>query len=410
MSRSGGPRSSPLAWMREELDRLREAAQYRTLTTSAPVAGEEGWITLNGRKMLNLASNHYLGLNHRLDAAALARWGTRASEAGADGADLRTGAAASRLIVGGSPVMSAFERDFARYKGTEGCLLFGNGYMANVGIITALVGRNDLVFSDRLNHASIVDGALLSRAELIRYRHRDMEHLESLLRKADPGKRKLIVTDSIFSMDGSIAPLRELVELKETYNAMLMVDEAHSGGLYGEAGEGLVHALGLTGRVDVVMGTFSKAYGCYGAYAAGERLLIEYLVNKARSVIYSTALPPMVVCAIRDQWETVKRDGWRRDELQRKSNLLRSELVRAGFNTGDSECQIVPVIVGRNEQAVEFGRRLQDAAIAAVPVRPPTVPEGSARIRFTVMATHRDEDLMEAVARIRRIGEELGVM
>jgi 8-amino-7-oxononanoate synthase len=282
--------------------------------------------------------------------------------------------------------------------------------MANVGIIGALVGRNDIVFSDKLNHASIVDGAVLSRAEMVRYRNRDTDHLESLLRKADPSKKKLIVTDSVFSMDGSIAPLTELAELKERYGAMLMVDEAHSGGVYGREGEGLAHALGLTGRIDVQMGTFSKAYGCYGAYAAGDAVVIDYLVNKARSLIFSTALPPMVVHAIRDQWEAVRRDGWRRERLLRHAERLRIQLRAAGFETGDSECHIVPVIVGSNERAVAFGRRLQEEGVAAVPIRPPTVPEGTARIRFTPMATHQEDDLRMALEGIVTVGRELGVV
>lgn len=403
-----------MQWMRDELNRLKTGGQYRTLAESAP-SREDGWIWRDGKRMLNFASNHYLGLGHRLDEAALARWTSEAGETiaqlGEDvDAAIRTGATASRLIVGGDPAIGRFEREFAAFKGTEACLLFGSGYMANVGIIGALVGRGDLVFGDKLNHASIVDGAILSRAELVRYRNRDMDHLESLLRKADPSKKKLIVTDSVFSMDGSLAPLAELAELKERYGAMLMVDEAHSGGVYGPEGQGLAHALGLSGRIDVQMGTFSKAYGAYGAYAAGDALVIEYLVNKARSLLFSTALPPMVVHAIRDQWGAVRRDGWRREHLLGSAEWLRNRLREAGFDTGDSECHIVPVIVGGNERAVAFGRRLQEEGVAAVPIRPPTVPEGTARIRFTPMATHRESELRMALERIIAVGRELGVI
>lgn len=423
-----------LQWMRGELDRLAAAGQTRVLTESAPV-WREGWVTRNGRSMLNLASNHYLGLRHELNEDVVAGWNdyagriksesgcgsewveaagtvpTEAGEAGERrGSLVRTGATASRLIVGGDPILGSFERDFAAYKGTEACLLFGSGYMANVGIISALAGRNDLIFSDKYNHASIVDGAILSRAKVFRYRNRDMNHLELLLRKADPARRKLIVTDSVFSMDGSVAPLRELVELKERYGAMLMVDEAHSGGVFGLRGEGLAGELGLTKRVDVHMGTFSKAYGCYGAYAAGPAVMIDYLVNKARSLIYSTALPPMLVYAIRDQWNAVRTEGWRRDALLGKADWLRGELRSAGFDTGDSECHIIPLIVGDNERSLVFGSKLQESGIAAVPIRPPTVPEGTARIRLTPMATHRDDDLRMALDTIVSIGRELGVI
>ncbi|GAA3409794.1 8-amino-7-oxononanoate synthase [Paenibacillus hodogayensis] len=429
------------------MERLKAAGQYRTLTESIPAA-EDGWIWRGGRRMLNLASNDYLGLSRRLDEADIARWrehaaggepmreldldeegihrpsfgaGTAPAIGGGPGAGIagkekelyggvRTGAAASRLIAGDDPFFGRFEREFAVYKGADRCLLFGSGYMANIGIIGALAGRRDIVFSDKLNHASIVDGALLSRAELVRYRHRDMNHLEALLQRADPAKRKLIVTDAVFSMDGSLAPLTRLVELKERYGAMLMVDEAHSGGVYGDEGAGLVHRLGLSSRIDVQMGTFSKAYGCYGAYAAGSALVIDYLINKARSVIFSTALPPMVVHAIRDQWQNVRRNEWRRKALLGKAERLRAELREAGFDTGDSECHIIPILVGSNERAAEFGSRLQEAGVAAVPIRPPTVPEGTARIRLTPMATHRDDDLRQAAAVMKTIGRQLGVI
>lgn len=375
-------------WMYTELDSLKERAQFRSLVDSE--LREQGWLLRDGQRMLNLASNDYLGLQQRNGIA-----------------DARMGAAASRLIVGNDPIYRRFEEEFARFKGTESCLLFSSGYMANVGVIPALMGRHDIVFSDRLNHASIVDGIVLSRAEHLRYRHRDLDHLESLLRKADPGSKKLIVTDSIFSMDGSIAPLEELVELKDRYGAMLMVDEAHSGGLYGEQGQGLVHELGLTERVEIQMGTFSKAYGGYGAYIAGDEVLKQYLVNKARSLIYTTALPPAVIASVRESWLQVRQEDWRRNELSRKSVWFRDALQRRGFDTGESECHIVPLMLGSNEQTVRFSEKLQQAGIAAVAIRPPTVPEGTGRIRFTLMATHRDEDLQWAVEQIDKAGCDL---
>ncbi|NTZ20303.1 8-amino-7-oxononanoate synthase [Paenibacillus sp. JMULE4] len=374
--------------MHTELESLKERAQFRSLVDSEPQG--QGWLLRDGRRMLNLASNDYLGLQQRSGIA-----------------DAWMGAAASRLIVGNNPVYRRFEEEFARFKGTESCLLFSSGYMANVGVIPSLMGRHDVVFSDRLNHASIVDGIVLSRAEHVRYRHRDLDHLETLLRKADTGSKKLIVTDSIFSMDGSIAPLRELVELKDRYGAMLMVDEAHSGGLYGEQGQGLVHELGLTERVEIQMGTFSKAYGGYGAYIAGDEVLKQYLVNKARSFIYTTALPPAVIESVRLNWLQARKEEWRRKELSRKAVWFREALRQRGFDTGESESHIVPLLLGSNERTVRFSEKLQQAGIAAVAIRPPTVPEGTARIRFTLMATHRDEDLQWAVEQIDRAGREL---
>jgi 8-amino-7-oxononanoate synthase len=391
--------------MREELEKLQARSQMRTLVESIP--SEDGWVIREGKRLLNLASNHYLGLEQHVN---FARTEDSFDLTGAGESDFRAGSTASRLIVGNAPVFNRFEKRFAAFKGTESCLLFSSGYMANVGVISSLAGRNDVVFSDRLNHASIIDGITLSRAEHVRYRHRDLDHLEKLLQKAKPGQKKLIVTDSIFSMDGTIAPLRELVELKERYGAILMVDEAHSGGIYGAQGEGLAHELGLTRGIDVHMGTFSKAYGCYGAYIAGDEILKRYLINKARSFIYTTALPPMVVASIERNWLKVKQDNWRREELHRKSAWFRRELTRLGFYIGESECHIVPLIVGDNELTVRLGERLTQEGIAAVAIRPPTVPEGTARIRFTLMATHRDEDLAWAVDCLERAGKEYGII
>lgn len=392
--------------MERELEALKKGSQYRFLVDSgSPTA--DGWIERSGQRVLNLASNHYLGLDLPLEGSAIEEMSCWAE---AIGSSLRTGSTASRLIVGNDPVYTLFERELAEFKGTGSTLLFSSGYMANLGVISALAGRGDLVFSDKLNHASIVDGITLSRAEHVRYRHRDMDHLEAFLKKADPGKRKIIVTDAVFSMDGSLAPLQTLVELKNKYGAILIVDEAHSGGVFGIEGQGLVHELGLTDQVEVQMGTFSKAYGSCGAYIAGDRILIDYLINKSRSLIYNTALPTSVVWASYRNWQTARREGWRRLRLLELSEQFRDLLRDAGFDTGASECQIVPVILGTNELAVQFGRLLEERRIAAVAIRPPTVPEGTARIRFTLMATHLRDDLQEAVQTMIEAGRELGLI
>ncbi len=397
--------SSRLQWMKDELNQLKQLSQGRSLTPAVTLA--EGWMIRGGRRMLNLASNNYLGLHQPLDAGLLEKF---IQQAAMFDSDVKLGSTASRLINGNDPIYAQFEQKFAKYKGTESCLVFSNGYMANTGIISSLVGRNDLVFSDRLNHASIVDGITLSRAENIRYRHRDMNHLETLLRKADPVKKKLIVTDTIFSMDGSIAPLQSIVELKNKYGALLMVDEAHSGGVYGEHGEGLSHSLGLTHDVDVHMGTFSKAYGCYGAYAAGDSPVVEYLINKARSFIYTTALPPVIIQAVWHNWMKVREGHWRRNDLRERVVLLREGLKRSGFNVGESESQIVPLIIGDNDRTVLFCDYLQQHGIAAVAVRPPTVPDGEARVRFTLMATHLVEDLERALDLIDQAGKKFDII
>jgi 8-amino-7-oxononanoate synthase len=392
-------------WMSEELRALEGKAQYRSLATAAAQA--DGSIVKAGRKLMNLASNHYLGLDLQLTEARLARL---TEQAEALGTHVGIGSTASRLIVGSDPVFAAFEAEFAAFKGTESCLLFGSGYLANSGVIPALVGRHDVVFSDRLNHASIVDGITLSRADHIRYRHRDLDQLEQQLKQVGSTKRKLIVTDTIFSMDGSLAPLRELVTLKQRYGAMLMVDEAHSGGIFGAKGEGLTHALRLTEQVDIQMGTFSKAYGCYGAYIAGDSILREYLINKARSFIYTTALPPLIVLAIRDNWLQAQQEDWRRLTLLENAIWFREQLQSLGFDTGESECQIVPLIVGDNERTIALSQRLQQAGIAAVAIRPPTVPEGSARIRFSLTSLLQKSQLRQALYHIADAGRELGLI
>ncbi|NDI35064.1 8-amino-7-oxononanoate synthase [Chengkuizengella sediminis] len=390
--------------MQEELKQLEQKSQLRSLHET--IILENGWILRDGKKMLNLSSNDYLGLSERLNKTNLT--GLKEEEERIS-SSLRFGSTASRLIVGNDPIYREFEMQFASFKGTEDCLVFSSGYMANVGAISTIAGRKDLVFSDRLNHASIVDGIILSRAEHKRYKHRDVEHLEHLLKKADPNQKKLIVTDSIFSMDGSVAPIEQLVKLKNKYGAMLMVDEAHSGGIYGMKGQGLVHDLGLTDEVDILMGTFSKAYGCYGAYIAGDSILIQYLLNKARSFIFTTALPPINIAAIQRNWSRIQSEDWRQKSLLEKSAWFKQELQSRGFNTGESESQIIPLIVGDNKKTMEFSTLLQEKGVAAVAVRPPTVPEGTARIRFTIMSSHQDQDLKKALVHIDEIGECLKV-
>ncbi len=387
-------------WMREELETLKRQSQYRSLQASR--AEQPGWMIRSGKRMLNLASNDYLGLAQTRETKGLA-------DADRD-AEFHSGSGASRLIAGNDPLYTRFEARFAEFKQTQSCLIFSSGYMANIGAIAALAGRGDAVFSDRLNHASIVDGIVLSRADHLRYRHNDMNYLEALLKKASTARRKLIVTDAVFSMDGDKALLSDLITLKNRYDALLMIDEAHSGGVFSEKGEGLAHSLGLSAQIDVQMGTFSKAYGSYGAYIAGDAVLIDYLINKSRSFIYTTALPAYLVQVTEQNWQMSIEQSWRRERLAALSAWFRGELGNAGFDTGLSETQIVPVVVGSNVQAMVFSERLQRAGLAAVAVRPPTVPEGQARIRFSLMAVHEQEDLQWAVEEIRRAGKELNLI
>lgn len=381
-----------------QLQALDEKAQKRKLRRTNP---DGCFVWMDGKKMFNLASNNYLGLanDERLIEASV----QAARKYGA-------GATASRLIVGNFPLYEEAEAALAQWKGSEAALIINSGYNANVGIISALAGRDDVIFSDKLNHASIIDGAILSRAEVKRYRHNDIDHLESLLKKTDERKRKIIVTDAVFSMDGDIAPLYELVRLKEAYGALLMIDEAHSSGLYGEKGEGLAHHLDIVEQVDIHMGTFSKALGAFGAYVTGKKVLIDYLINHMRSFIFTTALPPAALGAIQAAIAVVQQEKERRDQLHKLSAYFRTKLQSLGFDIGASATQIVPVIVGDNERAVQFSRHLQERGIAAVAIRPPTVPEGTSRIRFSLMATMTKEQLDWALDQIALVGKEMGVI
>ncbi|MGG3162131.1 8-amino-7-oxononanoate synthase [Geobacillus stearothermophilus] len=359
-------------------------------------------VILNGKPMLNLASNNYLGL---ADDRRLIEAGCEAMRA------YGAGAGASRLVVGNHPLYERAEAALKQWKKAEAALIFNSGYTANIGVLTALIGRDDLVFSDKLNHASLIDGIRLSKAACFRYRHNDMNQLESLLKQSPPAKRKWIVTDAVFSMDGDLAPLPELVELKRRYRAILIVDEAHSGGVFGPNGEGLLHHFGLEKEEDVLaIGTFSKALGSFGAYVTGEPWLIEYLINSARSFIFTTALPPSVLAANEAAIHIVQSEPERRQRLHALSEQFRTKLKQLGFDTGGSETPIVPVIVGPNDRAVAMSGLLQEAGLAAIAIRPPTVPEGTARIRFSVTAAMTEEDIDLAVDCIALAGKRMGLI
>jgi 8-amino-7-oxononanoate synthase len=383
----------------QELQNLAARDLRRRLTEVAEVL-PGGKVRVGGRVLLNLSSNDYLGLSQdpRLIAAAreaATLWGV--------------GAGASRLVAGHLALHREVEDRLAAFKGTEAAVIFSTGYMANLGTISALVGAGDTVFGDKLNHASIYDGIKLAGATLARFPHRDLARLEKLLQKATPGRR-LIITDSVFSVDGDLAPLAELVELKERYDAVLMVDEAHATGVLGPGGAGLAEALGVTSRVEVNMGTFSKALGSLGGYVAGDRRLIDYLHNRARSFIYSTALPPPVLGAIGAALDVVTREPERRKYLLEESQSFREGLAQAGFDLLGSETQIVPVLVGDNARTLEVAARLRERGLLAVALRPPTVTPGRARLRFSLSAAHSREDLAAARKIIIEVGRDLGLI
>jgi 8-amino-7-oxononanoate synthase len=381
----------------ERLDELRESGLHRRLRLISSPQGAR--VTLDGRPVLLLCSNDYLGLadHPRVRSAAAEaamRWGV--------------GAGASRLISGNMQPHRLLEERLAAFKGYESALLFGSGYLANMGTIATLAGRGEVVFSDELNHASIIDGCRLSRAETFVYRHGDVEHLAWGLREAG-ARASLIVTDGLFSMDGDVAPLPELVELARRHSCLLMVDEAHATGALGPGGRGSVAAAGLSGEVDVVMGTLGKALGSYGAYVCARRELTELLLNTARTFVFSTALPPPVAAAGLAALTLLESHPHRVERLAANAATLRRALAAEGLVVGASESQIVPVAVGDAGRTMQLCERALERGVFAQGIRPPTVPEGSSRLRFTAMATHRTGELERAAKLVGTASRELGI-
>jgi len=354
-------------------------------------------ITVNGRSLLLMCSNDYLGLSSH---PSLREAAAKAME------NYGFGSGASRLISGTSVLHEELERRITVFKGTESALLFNSGYAANTGIIPAIAGAGDVILSDSLNHASIIDGCRLSRANVVVYPHKDVDFIEGTLKKNRNAKRTLIVTDGVFSMDGDIAPLPGLVMLAEKYDVILMVDDAHATGVIGKTGRGTAEHFGLSGRVHIQMGTLGKALGSFGAFAAGNRDVIEYLMNRARSFIYSTALPPAVCAASLAAFDVMEREPELLKTLWKNRERLVSGLAALGAVTGISESPIVPVMLGESEKALRASSRLFDYGIYATAVRPPSVPEGVARIRATVTAAHTSDDIDTALAVFGRLKQE----
>jgi 8-amino-7-oxononanoate synthase len=369
-----------------ELARLRAAGLERSLR--AVDSAQDTAILVGGRRVLLLCSNNYLGLANHPEVVEAAVAAARASG---------VGAGAARLISGSMRELHRLEERLAAFKGAAACLLFTSGYHANLGVITALVGPGDAVFSDALNHASIVDGCRLSRAAIHVYPHADMGALEERLR-AVTARRRLIVTDSIFSMDGDAAPLAAICALAAEHGAMVMVDEAHATGVVGPRGAGLVDALGLHEQVTVQMGTLGKALGTFGAYVAGSRALIDLLINTARTAIFTTALPPPVAAAAGAALTIVEREPERRAALRRNAARLRAGLRSLGFEVpGDADSHILPLMVGEASATMALSAALLERGVFAHGIRPPTVPEGTARLRATVMATHSEAEIDAAL-------------
>jgi 8-amino-7-oxononanoate synthase len=380
----------------DRLAELKELGLYRRMRM---ISGPQGpRVVLDGKPVLLLCSNNYLGLaDHprvrEAAADAAMRWGV--------------GSGASRLVSGTMTVHRRLEERLAEFKHTQAALLFGSGYLANIGVITALAGPDEVVFSDELNHASIIDGCRLARAETFVYRHADMEHLAWGMRQAE-GRGTLVVTDSVFSMDGDVAPLPEIVELARRHQVRVVVDEAHGTGCLGPDGRGAVAEAGLENEVDVVIGTLSKALGAYGAFAACDQDMAQLLVNSARPFIFSTAPPPPAVAGGLAALELLAEQPQRVEKLQANADVLRDELARERFEVSGSTTQIVPLVIGDAKQAMRICELAIERGVFAQAIRPPTVPEGTSRLRLAVMASHSRSELREAAQVLGRAALQAG--
>ncbi|MGR3293155.1 MAG: 8-amino-7-oxononanoate synthase [Candidatus Scalindua sp.] len=366
----------------DELIKIKESGLYRELKVVGKA--QDTHVEIDGKMFLSFCSNNYLGLaNHPSvikavkDAVGKYGWG----------------AGASRLVSGNMTLHETLENAISRFKGKEAAIIFPTGYMANLGAISTLVSNGDLVICDKLNHASIIDGCRLSGADFRVYAHCNMEKLENILKKSSKYNRKLIVTDSVFSMDGDLAPLPDIVRIATEHNAMVMVDEAHGTGVFGGNGRGVVEHFDLNKEIDVVMGTLSKAIGSLGGYVSGEIDLINYLRNKARSFMYTTALPPAVCAASIAGIKLIQENPSIRESLWYNVRFIKGKLSSLNIDMISSESQIIPILIGDAQKAVEISKLLYKRGILIPAIRPPTVPANSSRLRMTVMSSHTQGDL-----------------
>lgn len=382
-------------WLQKEYTELKDAGLLRYLRTvmSAP----SGTIRLDGQEVVLLGSNNYLGLSTHPQVIAAA---VAAIE------EFGTGSSGSRLISGNSELYTTLEDNLAKTKGTEASLVFSSGYAANTSIIPVLAGENDLILSDELNHASIIDGCRLSRATKKIYRHCSVDHLQSLLTESSDFRQRLIITDGVFSMDGDIAPLPDIYKVATDYDAMLLVDDAHGFGVLGEDGAGTVAHFGLQGEDIIQMGTLSKAIGGLGGYVAGSRRLIELLINRARGFIFTTGLPPATLAAADAALNIMRSTPELRKRLLKNAETLKTALIDCGYTLLPSQTQILPLLLGEPQRATKVAEALLLKGVYAPAIRPPAVPLGASRLRVTVMATHTEDELQRSIsgfADVRRL-------
>ena len=398
-------RTNPLSYLTEQLNDLKAKGTHFHLRVlddeQAPVC------TFDGKKVINLASNNYLGLttHPKLREAAL----EAARKYG-------VGSGAVRTIAGTMKIHMELEERIARFKNVEACVVFQSGFTANAGTVSAILGKEDFIVSDELNHASIIDGARLSRAKILVFRHKDVAHAEEKLAsiKDQPGRR-LLITDGVFSMDGDIGPLPALCNLAEKYGAIMMVDDAHASGVLGRNGRGTIDHFHVHGRVDVQVGTLSKAIGALGGYVCGSRDLIDFLYHRARPFLFSTSHPPSVAATCIAAFEVLEQEPERMDRLWENTRFWKKELANLGFNIGGtntpaSETPITPIIIGDGRLTMEFSRELFKEGVFGTGIAFPTVPEGKARIRTIMTATHTQDELGQALQVLNRVGKRMGIL
>ena len=405
MPTSTATRTNPLSYLGDQLTELKSKGTYFRLRVledeQAPLC------TFDGKQVINLASNNYLGLTTHPKLREAALEATR---------KYGVGSGAVRTIAGTMKIHMELEEKIARFKNVEACVVFQSGFAANAGTVSAILGKDDFIISDELNHASIIDGARLSKAKILVFRHKDMAHAEEHLAsvKDQPG-RKLLISDGVFSMDGDIGPLPGLCDLAEQYGAIMMVDDAHASGVLGRNGRGTIDHFHVHGRVDVQVGTLSKAIGALGGYVCGSRDLIDYLYHRARPFLFSTSHPPSVAATCIAAFDVLEQEPERIERLWENTRFWKRELGNIGFNIGGvntpaSETPITPIIIGDGKLTMEFSRELFKEGVLGTGIAFPTVPEGKARIRTIMTATHTREELAQALEVLKRVGKRMGIL
>ncbi|KAA3665203.1 MAG: glycine C-acetyltransferase [Chloroflexi bacterium] len=387
------------AWIDEEIANLKDAGLFNTIRTiESPM---DAWVEIDGRRLLNFCANNYLGLANHL----------RMKDAAIKGiVDYGVGPGAVRTIAGTMGLHIELEKRLAEFKQAEACISFQGGFAANLATIPVLVGKGDVIFSDELNHASIIDGCRLSRAKVVRYAHSDVDDLRRKIEETTEYGRRLIVTDGVFSMDGDIAPLDKICDVANEYNIVLMVDDAHGEGVLGNGGRGIVDHFGLHGRVDVEIGTLSKAFGVVGGMVAGKQVIIDWLRQRGRPFLFSSAMTVPDAAACIEAVNILQESTELVDRLWQNAEFFKKEMQSFGFDTGQTQTPIVPVMLGEAPLAQKFSRRLFESGVFAMAIGFPTVPRGKARIRVMNSAAHSQSDLEEALKIFKTVGEELGVI